>query len=358
MAKKFQYKKRSAEDVKKRQNQGGGDFDTAYKSEYETWNPDTGEHKIRVLPPTWDGADSFGLDAYFHSGVGPDNQTYACLNKNKGERCPICEAVDDAKRTGDDKFANDCRAYKRVLLWIINRSDKTPQPVIYPCPWTLEKDWAKQCLDSETGEVLYVDDPQEGYDFFFSREGKGMKTKYTGAKVARRESALSRDDDQAEEWLEFVMENPLPEVINYYSAEHIEKVLSGTGAKKASRDDDDEEEEDERPTRSSRTSGRKRKPEPDDDDDDEDDEDEKPKRSKRKRATIDDEDEELDDDADEDDEPVKKKSKKSSSQDEEDEPRGRRTKKTSRSDDDDDDDDDDEEDEAPVKRKFKRKSRD
>ena len=159
-------------------------------------------------------------------------------------------------------------------------------------PWTMDRDFSIQSRDKSSGEIYYVDDPEEGYDFHFTREGSGMKTRYVGFQIARRDTPLSKDEENAEEWLDYIAKNPLTECLNYYEIEHIEAAFAG--AKKADDDDDDDEEEEEAPrTRRSR----KGREEVDDDEDDDEDE-------------IDDEDDGLDGDDDDEEEEEEEKPKR------------------------------------------------
>jgi hypothetical protein len=59
--------------------------------------------------------------------------------------------------------------------------------------------------------------------------------------IARRSSELGKD-----EWLEFAMENPIPEILQYYDYDHIAKAFGGKGAQRSSRDRDDDDRDDDR----------------------------------------------------------------------------------------------------------------
>jgi hypothetical protein len=347
---RFRYEKRTKEDVKKRAAQSGGLFDSIFQSKFQTFTPKEGDYRLRFLPPTWDDPQHFGLDVYVHYGIGSDSQSYLCLEKMKGEKCPICEEKKRAERAGDADYARQLTATKRVLVWVVNRDDEDAGPLLWSMAWTIDRDLANLSIDKRTGEYLALDDPEEGYDVEFSRTGKGLKTKYVGVQVARKPSPLADDADLAEDWLKFITENPLTEVLQFFDYDHIEAVAKGV------KEADDEEEEDEPPNKS-----KARQVEDDDDDDDE-----PPKRSAKAK------DRPADDDDDDDDEPPKKSSRSRAEpsndedddddddDDDEDDPRPTRRppKTTSRSDEDDDDDDDDDEDEdEQPKKAVKSKSR-
>jgi len=240
---KFRYRPRSPEQVKKRATQQGGAFDSAYRDDLQVWRPNEGDHRVRVLPPTWEDPEHYGFDVWLHSSVGPDNQTYACPSKFKGKECPVCSAISDAQRNGqgDEDWAKEVKVYKRVLVWVIVRGQEKEGPMLWPMPWTIDREWTAQAIDKDTFEVLAVDDPEDGYDLAFRKEGTRLKTKYVGVNIARRSSPLSDDEDEAEKWLEFVTENALPECVTLYDADYIDNVFSGS---KSEEDEDEDEDED------------------------------------------------------------------------------------------------------------------
>lgn len=363
----FVYRRRDASSVRKRQTQSGSSREGYINPDIPIWSARKGDNKVRMLPPTWKDAQHYGMDIYVHYGVGLDNNTVVCLAKNKDliepETCPVCEMRQQYQADGNDEYAEILRDRKRVLAYIIDRSDEDKGIQLWPMPFTVDRDVALVSQDEENGEMLFVDDPKEGYDVLFRRDGEGQTTKYVAVKVGRRPTPLSNDRDQAAEWLDFINENPLPDQVVIADAEHIEELLEGgvaTGDRKKGvtkakgrRGRDDDEEEDEPPRRR----GRSRH------DEDEDEEEERP-RSRRRAAADDDEDEDepaprrrkpIVDDEDEEEEALRgprsrrAKAKPEADEDDEDEddkPKSRRVKAK-------DEDEDEEEDEAPRSRRRK-----
>ncbi len=342
---RFRYQPREKDAVKKRANQSGGLFDSIFKSRFATFTPKEGDYRLRVLPPTWEDAQHFGLDIYVHYGIGSDNQSYLCLDKMRGEKCPICEQRKVAERSGDPEYARSLVPTKRVLVWVVDRADEESGPQLWSMAWTIDRDLANLSIDKASGELLLIDDPEDGYDIEFVRTGKGLKTKYSGTAVARRSSPLADDPKQSDAWLAFVAENPLTEVLQYFDADHIASIAEGKGAAK------DEENEDEAPTRSKSRAQ-----------DEEEDEDEPPRRSKPKPVKEEEEDDDdlpprrkpapKDEEEDEDEPPRRSKPKPVRDEDEEEDEDDRPTKrpptKTSRSS---RDEDENEEDDEPPRRK-------
>lgn len=232
----YKYKQRDASTAEKRSTQGGNDFDHILIDGVKMFSVNDGDNIIRILPPTWDDPEHFGLDIYVHYGIGPDNQAYLCLDKMQGKPCPICEERKQALHDKDEDYADELKFTKRVLVALIDRDAEKEGPQVWSMPWTIDRDLCKLVIDKRSGEVLPIDDPENGYDIEFSRTGTGMKTKYVGLAVARRESELGN-----EKWLDYMVENPLPNMLNFYDYDHIKKVFGGStgGTTKRSNDDDD-----------------------------------------------------------------------------------------------------------------------
>lgn len=386
----FTYKRRDASSVTKRKVQSGSSREGYLKQDIPIWSPKKGLNRVRILPPTWKGAEHYGLDVWVHYGVGMDNNTFVCLAKNPDlqdtELCPCCEARQHFQADGNDEAADILQPRKRVLCYILDRQEEEKGVQLWPMAYTIDRDIALQSNDDETNEVLFVDDPENGWDIQFSRDGEGQTTKYNAIKLfGKSGKPISRDVELQDEILEFIQENQLPDQIVIAEASHMEEVLEGgvsTGdrdkkkgdrlkskGRRGTRDEDDEDDNiDERP-RSRGTSRRARDEEEDDEDDarparrsnarrsgDDGDDDDTPR---RRRRVLDDEDEEetavrgkarrrpaAEDDDDDDD--AQPKSRRRAARDQEDEddddaPPKRRARKPA--------DDDDDDSEAPPKRR-------
>lgn len=260
----FQYQGRSKEQVEKRRTQSSNDFDRFLKDHIKVWSPKVGSNRVRILPPTWKNPEHYAHDIYVHYGVGPDRQSYLDLDKMKGEADPITEERAEMLRSGSSKEdVNDLDSKKRALVYIIDRDDEGEGVQAWAMPWSLDRDISTLSTDRETNEVLEIDNPKDGYDIEFDKRGEGIKTKYSGVSVARRSSSLGRA-----EWLDFAVDNPLPDQLVFYSYDEIAKAFGGGGAhRERGRDDDrsdrgnrssSRESEDDRDDRSTSRSGRDR----------------------------------------------------------------------------------------------------
>jgi hypothetical protein len=210
--------------VNKRADSGGGDFDVYLNRAVKMFKAHDKGNQLRFLPPTWEGATHYGLDIYVHYGIGPDRQTYLCLHKMKGEPCPICEERQKAARDGDDDYAKELEPKKRVLVYLIDRDAEKEGIQAWAMPQGTDLDIVKLTSDRRTGEVLSIDHPDDGFDVTFEKTGAGLKTRYEAPAIARRSSALGDDD-----WLDFAVNNPLPDQLVYYSYDHIRQEFGGSG---------------------------------------------------------------------------------------------------------------------------------
>ena len=278
---RFRYTERSKDDVKERANMRGGGFDSIIKPNFKRYKMRDGKNIVRVLPPTWEEARHYGYDIWVNYSIGADNQSYLSLSKMKNERDPLEEARKQANRQGDDELAKQLQPRQRVLMWVIDRQAEDEGPQLFDAPFTVDKALANISLDEDTKEVTFIDDPENGCDFRFYKEGTGLKTDYDASKMKLlKPSPLSDDQTTADEWLSYIEENPVPDCLQFYDYDHISSVFDGKGPAKPNEDDEptprkaarkpkpvEDEEVDEDGVITPKRSARAKVPEPEDDDD-------------------------------------------------------------------------------------------
>jgi hypothetical protein len=231
----------------------GKEFDRFVKDDIKTWVPKDGVNILRILPPTWKDPEHYGFDIYVNYGVGADRQAYLDLDKMLGKPDPIAEERAKALRDGDEQYAKDLAPKRRCGVWIIDRDAEKEGVQFWAMPWTIDADIAKLTTDKRTGEVLNIDDPENGYDIEFEKVGKGRNTKYEAVAIARRSSPLG-----SKKWLEFALDNPIPDQLVYHDYEHIAKTFGGGGSHRGrdNEDDHDSDRSSDREERGGRDSGR------------------------------------------------------------------------------------------------------
>ena len=369
---KFKYGGRSEDTIKARQQQSG-DFDSFLSDKAPKLKIPEGHMALRVLPYTWDKklwGDNWALQVHIHRGVGPDNSSYLCpatmakkypkWKHADDDWCPICDAYAAEE---DEKEKKKYRPQSQRLAYVINRKDEKAGPQIWRLGVKIETDLQMRSEDQKTGEMLLIDDPEEGYDISFRRVGTTMEnTEYKAVDIDRSPSPIHEKESRQEAWLDFITENPIPDLLIFHDGKYLEKIFMGKGGSKKDKDD---EEEDDRPTRARRSKaddddgdddrGRRRKPKEDEDDDDDDrsagrrsrkaeaeDEEEGSTRRRPKKQADDDDDDDRSSRrkkaADDDDDDVRDRRRKKAADDDDDDDSSSRRRPKKAADDDDDDD--------------------
>jgi len=242
--KKFQYKSTSAERLKQQAEQTGSRFDGIYKANVETFKFKVGDNTFRILPPTWDGADYYGYEVWAHSYVGSNNGTYLCPRKMKNKPCAICDVEKETRDSGDKEEASQLAARQRYLFWALDRDDEKAGAKIVEMSWTLDQSVASLLINKRTGKVIALDHPTEGRDVTIQRRGQGLNTKYYGQRIESEATPILDDEEEMDELLEYVRENPIPSLLKFYDNEYLEGIISGTAPDPDDDDDDDDDEDD------------------------------------------------------------------------------------------------------------------
>ena len=218
----FQYRKRAQGAVNERmQRYQQGNRDTFVVPGTEMFKAKVGENWIRVMPPTWDDPQHYAYEVWVHYEVGPDNSTYLCPRKMKGEECGICAELEEARNSGDNEYADKLEPGLRLAAWIIDREDERKGVQLWLYSARMDQEILEQAYDRHTGETIMIDDPKDGYDLEFRRTGEKLQTRYTGMKLTRKPSEV------ADTHLQFVVKNPLPTVLKFYSNDHIMTAFAG-----------------------------------------------------------------------------------------------------------------------------------
>jgi len=236
LASKFQYKPRSAEQVEKRLNRTSGSFQSYLHDDYKLFKAAVGDNFIRFLPPTWDEAEHWGYEVHVHYNVGPERASVLCLAKMYGKKCPICEEQAAARKAGNEELAKELGPRMQVVSWIVNMKDTAIGPQLYSVSFRMDSDYIKLTRDRESGEIYQIDNPEEGYNVSFQREGTTQTaTKYSGFQLARKASAIQ------EEWLEYIMAHPVPTTLVQRSYDEVKALFEGND--KTDKDDEKPAEE-------------------------------------------------------------------------------------------------------------------
>lgn len=228
----FGYRQRTPEQVKARQDQSPNTYAKIFAVDHvPSFNPEDGPNRVRYIPAMWPEASHYGFDVWIHYSIGPNKERFLCTKNMLGEPCAICdvsaEEYSQPEESRDKELLKALRPTKRVAAWMINRKKQEDGPVLWLMPRTFDEDVAKICYDEDSGELLLVEDPEDGYDITFTRAGKGMNTSYDGVAIARRSSPLSEDPADLERWSEFCKKNQIPELFLFPNYDDVIATLTG-----------------------------------------------------------------------------------------------------------------------------------
>jgi hypothetical protein len=225
------YNHHKQENVKRRAEQTGGNFDLPFKSGVKTWKAKVGENAIRIMPPTWADASHYGYDVWLHSFIGSSGSTYICPKKTFNKPCAACDEAAALKAAGEDEEAKEIAVKQKVLYYIIDRDDRKPVPQILVASWNQDKEISEASKINRTNKTLYIDHADEGYDVIVKRTGQKLNTRYQWL-IDRESSPLDPDSRTQDELLEFIAENPIPSLLKYDDNEKIAAALAGTTREK------------------------------------------------------------------------------------------------------------------------------
>lgn len=255
------YRPPAADHVKRQAERRGGKFDSIFKGNFDTFTPKEGDNVLRILPAGWEGHADFAFPVWVHFGIGADESSYLCLRKMKDETCPICQEVARMKADGETEDAKRIDCKERFVCWAIDRSDRDEDPALYSMPATVYKDLNALCYSSKTGKAIFVDNPDTGYDITIRRTGAKRNTRYL-PQVDRDPSPVTDDDDKYKELEEWVQDNQIPDCLQFFDADYLEKALGGEldrndkdGDERSSRRSANDDQDDEAPRSARRRGG-------------------------------------------------------------------------------------------------------
>jgi hypothetical protein len=180
-----------------------------------------------------------------HRYVGAYNGTYPCLQRMKGEDCPICAEEQAARKSGDQDGAKKLNAQPFWCCYVLERDSEAPTK---PQVWIMSNRQDDEILsltkDKRSGEPIQVSDPENGFDLSFRRTQTGkdvMTTRYDAFVFDRSPSPVLDKARDAEDLLDEITDNTVPDVIKYYEADYLHRAMSGSVEQKDDDLDDDDE---------------------------------------------------------------------------------------------------------------------
>jgi len=166
-------------------------YDRPYLQDTIRFNPSKeGEYHIRILQPTWEGAENFGYELFTHFRVGPDKRgVYHSRYHHLGdENDPLHQPVKELLAGQEDDFwgadEGDSRVFptRQFLYWLIDRKNERRGPQFWPASVYFHEELVNQIIDPDTRRVTHIDSPNAGYDIRFAVFYKGKMRQFKDIK--------------------------------------------------------------------------------------------------------------------------------------------------------------------------------
>lgn len=220
------------------------------------WKPSEDDHSINIIPyfagknnpKVKEGKSTYFLDLFVHSRVGVNEDSYVCLNRNYGQKCPICEHQAQLRKDGDEdedyiKSLNPTRRAIYNVEVLDNPKERAKGVQLWEVSHFLfEKELAELAKKKADGGYVYFSDTdtEDGRIVSFRKKGEGKATKFHALSFEEREEPISDELLDAARCLEDMIHIPTYEEV--YAAAFPESTKETVKKK-------DEEEEEERPAR-------------------------------------------------------------------------------------------------------------
>jgi hypothetical protein len=222
-------KKRTEVMKQKKDETFSGGRDYIFKTKVAMFSPKDGENVIRCLPGAWEDAYVPWMEAFIHYQIGANNSQFLCPAKMLKRPCPICEEHKNLLDSGKNpEEVRSLQPQLRAICWVIDRAEEAKGPQIWVMPYTkIAKEIITHSFSRKTGEPVFVDNPENGWDIIFNKAGKLKNTQYSGLRKDDEASPLHSDEEVINKWLDFVSKNVIPEMLQYKDYDYIKEALHG-----------------------------------------------------------------------------------------------------------------------------------
>ena len=130
------------------------------------------------------------------------------------------------------------------LTLVIDRLHPEKGVQVWPISGTKTLEGIHVLMTDPEGGIIEIDDLDAGRDLFFNK-GKVGGSEFSTINelnIARKESPLSTDVAQATTWLQFILDNPMEELLQCMSTEEL--IMLSFGVKTETEEDDEDEDDD------------------------------------------------------------------------------------------------------------------
>lgn len=175
------------------------------------FSPDAGQHLIDILPyfsgkydPRVDEDEpNYLIDIYVHRYVGPNEDHFICMsrNKNYNKPCPICEyrqKLVDQRRKGEEGLDDEIKELyprRRCIYAIWDRDNESKGVQIWEVShWFSEFNVLPLAKPRKGGFIAFTEpDKEEGRSIAFEIVGKGQNQTFKGFNFEMREEEIPQE---------------------------------------------------------------------------------------------------------------------------------------------------------------------
>lgn len=170
-----------------------------------------GANVVRIIPFEHNGQVEMAVEAAMHYGIGPQERSVICPRVTVGERCPVCDLVEQAP----DEYG-DMRAKARWFFHVLDRNDEKAGLQVLGCGSMIFGPITELLEDPDIGtDLLNV---KSGFDIVIMRTGSGRRgTRYSVRPRPKKSTVPS----------EFRTPGDLFDKVHIRDAKRIEGMLAG-----------------------------------------------------------------------------------------------------------------------------------
>lgn len=145
---------------------------------FQTFQPVDGDNSFRIVPPLADDkhATLWGFDVWVYYLGGRAYLSPSTFDKNAHD--PVLEKYNQLKQT-DAEAAKPFKGTKRSLTFVLDLNNTDEELKLWAAPTTVIDEVLKISKNRRSGELVAVEDPQNGRVIFFNKTGTGVATRYS-----------------------------------------------------------------------------------------------------------------------------------------------------------------------------------
>ena len=161
-------------------------------SDIPIFNTVDGDNQIRIVPPLSDDkhASLWGLEVWTYFIANKSIVSNKTFNSNN--RDPVQEYFFNIRESQPDE-ARKFKGTKRHLMFVLDLNDGREKLKLWAAPPTLVDEFIRLAKNRRTGELIPLEDPEQGRVIFFTKTGSGINTKYSGVEVDPEPSPIQEE---------------------------------------------------------------------------------------------------------------------------------------------------------------------